>query len=1255
MKKVNGVLLAFLVFFMLLIPIFNFEDNEVSSATISGIWDNERDWESVDADSQLGLSSSEHLAYVNGYWYLIYRDIVSLSLRYKSTDDGLTWGSETILYDSNDVYLWDVSGFDYHNATEYLILVFVHEESGPLYYMDCYVYACLNDGTLYLARQNDSVEDMGQYVTTNLAVDWTPNFGADGSINVCATGYWSGYYIKGYTSTNLGSTFNEQYLGSSGSMNERYITPVVIYDNISSRQLHIYGPDYMSTHDIWYNIKPTSGGYPIWTPQYFDYAGEYDFPTNVVKRDEFDAVGFVNGTGTRDIWVYFCWIDADQDVNFDRKYSVDPSINLMGNCIREIADGSVNPYRSCTISQRSDKQLDLFYATESTVYCRSSTDEGNTWGSPVMVGTALGDSGNAYCISSQRHGWGFSSSFDCGGVAVNFDVHPDSEIGVFLGSDYHPLSVPYWSTNITILNKEGCGDWVFAEEKYYNFEVSYSIPRSFADPEIFYMYFRDGYNNINVSYTVSTDVFAIEEGEDYINLRYGVYDGHVGNTSQVDFYNVTYSIYFEDTIIDAWNIDVQTFGVDENGTASSWSTTTDLFNIYNLGGRSQLYDQSGNSGRVSGGDVFDLFAGGGTYNPPDIMEEYWEYGQIQTNIWEIELNADVDPTHDISIVDWPYQSNTPYEFDHFSLKMFDNNVGSQFATIWTELDPETTATYSVQVYARVSSNIIQGYSYIRLTYYGPGVTTDVCVLRFGFTSDTDTFYADDDVGTHSLGIDYVADTWYNITFHVDQINDQYDIWINGVLRANDYSFVYAIDPNRLKMEIDAWNGTRTTYFDSIKAWRDFSGGTGGQVTSYSIYRKLQHFYGFIEFETEDFAISNNVNEDVYEQGYFEFGLNVCNLEDVWYQQFKARISVYDGRLNDENNWILWKIEWFERTNLIRTDYQYSYWEGYEGNADFTRLFIDLWFNKANASSYIGGRVNSEYYGMNDHSAWYLRWFIGRDWSAMVHERSYSLFNYDLLNSTNDIYSSRTITLFQPWVKIYRSNNYDFIYQVKFNELGFTSASGKYEGIDTPTITETKIRDMPQSGLVHSILQGFRTAMMYLYNGIVYGALLIWGVLVSFLDTVAGWLGYPKLFSNFFSWLSSFWTWMINGIGWMITMMTDLFSLFAQMMTSGLQIFTIFVVQWLRILQAVTGLFTGVYTSGINLMTDYNLLAWLELVGVVWMIWLFYLMHDKGLGAVADHFMFVFNVIMFLFNIFLGIAQFFVNLIGRIIESIPVVE
>ncbi len=151
-----------------------------------------------------------------------------------------------------------------------------------------------------------------------------------------------------------------------------------------------------------------------------------------------------------------------------------------------------------------------------------------------------------------------------------------------------------------ILNLEPCGNFVFAEEKAYNFELTIG-GANVTDTVL--LQFNDGITNITFRYDHINRIPDHVSGSEVATM------GTVtAVTNSTNFMLVTFPIFFKNTILDSLNRNVTARANDTGGFDTGWTNVgSNAFNIYNKGGFSQTVS-SGTAGRVDGGDTFELFA-----------------------------------------------------------------------------------------------------------------------------------------------------------------------------------------------------------------------------------------------------------------------------------------------------------------------------------------------------------------------------------------------------------------------------------------------------------------------------------------------------------------------------------------------------------------------------------------------------------------------------------------------------------------------
>jgi hypothetical protein len=91
------------------------------------------------------------------------------------------------------------------------------------------------------------------------------------------------------------------------------------------------------------------------------------------------------------------------------------------------------------------------------------------------------------------------------------------------------------------------------------------------------------------------------------------------------------------------------------------------------------------------------------------------------------------------------------------------------------------------------------------------------------------------------------------------------------------------------------------------------------------------------------------------------------------------------------------------------------------------------------------------------------------------------------------------------------------------------------------------------------------------------------------------------------------------------------------------------------ISGVFGFFTGTSAGAVELWNSLNLGQWVILGLIIYPIYLVLLWDTDGLDAVEHELRRDWWVLSTIFGVLLNVARFILDMIGRVIESIPVIE
>jgi hypothetical protein len=232
----------------------------------------------------------------------------------------------------------------------------------------------------------------------------------------------------------------------------------------------------------------------------------------------------------------------------------------------------------------------------------------------------------------------------------------------------------------------------------------------------------------------------------------------------------------------------------------------------------------------------------------------------------------------------------------------------------------------------------------------------------------------------------------------------------------------------------------------------------------------------------------------------------------------------------------------------------------------------------------------------------------------------------------------------------------FIYQIKATPmLNFNIGTDMY-GVDTPSPIEPTLPSEAQSG---GILGWLGNQLGNIFAGIQnyfnWGLNVEWIMFTYMLDTIASWAGYPGLFSNLFAFLGNLWTGVVTGFSAFASMLASFLTFSGSFLTDLVSNLATGAGIWTNMVTMMMDMIGGAYGTGVDLWTTLNVSQWVIVGLILYPMYLLFLWDQKGFDALADHLLFVKDVLAFIGGVFLRIIEIFTNIISRIIEAIPVAE
>lgn len=426
-------------------------------------------------------------------------------------------------------------------------------------------------------------------------------------------------------------------------------------------------------------------------------------------------------------------------------------------------------------------------------------------------------------------------------------------------------------------------------------------------------------------------------------------------------------------------------------------------------------------------------------------------------------------------------------------------------------------------------------------------------------------------------------------------------------------------------------------------------------------------YVFKDLYWRDLQHIKMVPEIQFRAGYQYFQLNYgidYILKDGSYQaglhlQFEPDAVSYTG-VFASNVWINYTVSWYDDNNLVKSADLYSFYHGEVYKAgDFGRVkfFIDFWFDSGNASSLIGGRINAYEFPMKDNSAVWLRW-LSSAWGVKDDVLKQDECIVSIHNTADETINSENIEFVRVWsaLSVPGAEYNQYVAILGFDSFDTTlSPEPTLKGISTPPWDETQMPVMRNTGVLGAIWSMFAGIGKWLADNILFGGLALWPAFVAFLDNIAGWLGAPNGFSNFLTWLGNGWIWLVDSFTYALTLVYNIFLFLGSIMYSIVTTLGEAIVSFANMIGMIGGFLSGTIGGAGDLWNTLGISTWITIAIIFYPLYLIILWDQKGMDAVIKQLTMIVGIITWLKDFFIGLINLVMALIGRIIESIPVVE
>lgn len=389
-----------------------------------------------------------------------------------------------------------------------------------------------------------------------------------------------------------------------------------------------------------------------------------------------------------------------------------------------------------------------------------------------------------------------------------------------------------------------------------------------------------------------------------------------------------------------------------------------------------------------------------------------------------------------------------------------------------------------------------------------------------------------------------------------------------------------------------------------------NGTENSRARAEQIFRKLQHISFLMEIDMNNEWDSENGEFDI-DAGVawidigFDYRLNGSWIEGLFIRLFIQDADVGHHDLGIDHNWVEWEVELYNYVpsagvvQNIASQLIYSNHWGYEHenyvpdyyNRTSCQLWVDLWFDKTNASTTIAAQVNAYYHGLKEQGASW--WFGYGKFIPMVSNYDNAKYLDDLYDEGGNITNCQKFDLIKFFIEVVKVSSVDGddeTWTIRgIEDMHREQAIDRMEGIDEPTFVQTKVLDMPQTGFINAIKSAINGLSSAIWKGAFQFIKLMMGAVGNLMDAIG--LG---------EWWRAFTTAMENIAAYSLNLMDNLQIALINSAILLEQLFEVISTTFTRFILGITSFLSGIltwYREIVNLFTGggiWNINVWVTL-------------------------------------------------------------
>jgi hypothetical protein len=771
--------------------------------------------------------------------------------------------------------------------------------------------------------------------------------------------------------------------------------------------------------------------------------------------------------------------------------------------------------------------------------------------------------------------------------------------------DTVPLYSSFRITNMEGSDINGVGlHLLVVEQRFYDFDFN-ATGIGISDVNYLSVRFTDGLHPIQIDFNVTTGLSSVVLGADYIIIQDATHT-HYG-----DIINVHWNVWLKATCIDREFMDIETYYTLENGMASNWDLYDDYASLYNLG----FWTTNTASGYATSTTATTSRKTTTLTTSTVVLDKTTTTTSVSTTISCVTSTSIVATSC----------SSTTYLTTNISTKTTYVATSCVTTTSGTSTQVQNWTT-TCQTATIVSSTRID--RYMGLTSIIMGSTTISIKLSSTFFTTSTTSY-----GTTTL-VTVTTSTMHITTSTVS------------------LSLV-----------------TTTTQFNTIIQSLPAGKSSGGDVFDLFVYpnseaagyvkvRNLQNVHALVNVRVNE---QGGWDDHEADEVPIEFGINYWTGTE-YVTGWSVKIELVDGWIDANTQRLTWNIGWYYNGALQMSSIYINSFPYANDIADdqptTTTFIVDLWYNKMNSSSVIGGRVTAYNYAVSNTANIWLRWMSGGVWGAVVENATQVMFFHDLENGAGGIISARQIEMSYVWAKISQEANANgLIYSLQdWDVLDFATLepNDSMDGINTPSFVQTRMPEIASSGFLNSLWASLQQTFQSI-AGLFSGTLGFLGdAAFNFVDSILAYFGLSGSFRDFTAFIIDAWTALFTQLDAAVTMIISTVTIVASIFGYISYYVVTLTGQLLFIITTVVSILTGVssLSTGLgDIWATLNIGMAFPLISIIVLVQWWESIDNRSHGSFGAWIKIFIEESQIFLGVTLGIARFLIDTLYLLVINI----